>query len=74
MKEQPVLKWMPSLGFVWWVVVMRAGRVNILMPGRIMTPRRKDDDKETRSEVILEEKVGTGGGYGENRSEARICK
>lgn len=53
---------------------MRAGRVNILMPGRIMTPRRKDDDKETRSEVMLEEKVGTGGGYGENRSEARICK
>lgn len=52
---------------------MRAMRVNILMPGRIMTIRRKVDDKETRSEVILGEKEGTGGGYGENRSEARIC-
>lgn len=47
-------------------------RVVALMPGWIMTIRGKLNDKE-RSEVIQGEEVGTGGGYGENKSEARIC-
>lgn len=59
---------MPRLGFVWWAV---ATRVITLVPGWITNIRRKLDYKEGRSEVTLGEKVGPGGGYGENGSQAR---